>query len=195
MAGTILSVLGGKDETDRIIVYPAGRDLPPGLRVPVCRWHHKKDPGCNMPERRKTMKNTTIPIFPHHILKDGRKIILTSNHGFKFSDGTEFPGLPKDFPMDFLDALAVKREFREVSAALPNKATESRQSLPKEALEILSKLSMEADIILVSFMVISALKEMGIRNLYPKVLAFNATPETTRSSPQEKVVDITNWAW
>jgi len=148
-----------------------------------------------MPERRITMKNTTIPIFPHHVLKDGRKIILTSNHGFKFSDGTEFPGLPKDFPMDFLDALAVKREFREVSAALPNKATESRQSLPKEALDILSKLSMEADIILVSFMVISALKEMGIRNLYPKVLAFNATPETTRSSPQEKVVDITNWAW
>jgi hypothetical protein len=148
-----------------------------------------------MPERRTTMKNTTIPIFPIHTLKDGRKVILTSNHGFKFSDGTEFPGLPKDFPMDFLDALAVKREFREVSAALPNKATESRQSLPKEALEILSKLSMEADIILVSFMVISALKEMGIRNLYPKVLAFNATPETTRSSPQEKIVDITNWAW
>jgi hypothetical protein len=144
-----------------------------------------------MPERRMTMKT----IFPIHTLKDGRKVILTSNHGFKFSDGTEFPGLSKDFPMDFLDALAVKREFREVSAALPNKATESRQSLPKEALEILSKLSMEADIILVSFMVISALKEMGIRNLYPKVLAFNATPETTRSSPQEKVVDITNWAW
>lgn len=141
------------------------------------------------------MKKQSIIVFPHHILKDGRKVILTSKHGYRFSDGTEIKGVPEGFPLDFLDALPVKREFREVSAALPNRATESRQSLPKEALEILSKLSGEADIVLVSFMVVSAMKEMGIRNLYPKVLAFNATPETSRSSPQEKVIDIANWAW
>ena len=92
-----------------------------------------------MPERRKKMKNTTIPIFPHHILKDGRKVILTSNHGFKFSDGTEFKGVPDGFPLDFLNALTVRREFREVSAALPNRATESKQSLTQEALETLSR--------------------------------------------------------
>lgn len=139
-------------------------------------------------------KMKDIPIFPIHTLKDGRKVVLTSKHGYRFSDGTEFK-VPDGFPLDFLNALTVRREFKEVSAALPNKATESRQSLPKEALETLSRLSGEADIVLVPFMVISAMKEMGIRNLYPKVLAFNATPETTRSSPQEKVVDIDNWAW
>jgi len=144
-----------------------------------------------MPERRMTMKT----IFPIHTLKDGRKVILTSNHGFKFSDGTEFKGVPDGFPLDFLNALTVRREFREVSAALPNRATESKQSLTQEALETLSRLSGEADIVLVPFMVISAMKEMGVRNLYPKVLAFNATPETTRSNPDEKIVDIDNWAW
>lgn len=134
--------------------------------------------------------------FPAVRLVDGRKVVLTSKHGFRFSDGTIAPEVPEDFPKDFLDALYIKRKFREVPEALPNKASESTQELAPDALSILSVLSKKADIVLVSFMVVSALKEMGIRNQYPKVLAFNSTPETARcGNPSEKVVDVNNWAW
>ena len=141
----------------------------------------------------KTMDGKEI-VFPVHTLKDGRKIAITSKHSFKFSDGTEFR-LPEDFPMDFLDALTVQREFWEVPEALPNKATESVQWLTEESLKILRKLKLKVDIVLVSYMIISALKEMGIRDDFSAVLAMNSTPETAREVPEKKIVDIENWAW
>jgi len=142
----------------------------------------------------KTMDGKEI-VFPVHTLKDGRKIAITSKHSFKFSDGTEFPGVPEDFPTDFVDALTVQREFREVKEALPNKATESVQRLSIEGQLLLERLSKKVDIVLVSYMVISALKEMGLRYELPKVLAMNSTPETAREMPEKKIVDIDNWAW
>ena len=132
--------------------------------------------------------------FPVHILKDGRKIAITSKHSFKFSDGTEFR-LPEDFPLDFVDALTVQREFRNIPEALPNKASESVQKLSDSSLKILRELKLKVDIVLVSFMIISALKEMGIRDNFSAVLAMNSTPETAREVPEKKVVDIDNWAW
>lgn len=141
----------------------------------------------------KTMDGKEI-VFPVHTLKDGRKIAITSKHSFKFSDGTEFR-LPEDFPLDFVDALTVQREFRNIPEALPNKASESIQRLSDNSLEILRDLSENVDIVLVSFMIISALKEMGIRNSFPNVLAMNSTPETAREIPEKKIVDIDNWAW
>jgi len=141
----------------------------------------------------KTMDGKEI-VFPVHTLKDGRKIAITSKHSFKFSDGTEFR-LPEDFPLDFVDALTVQREFWEVSEALPNKATESFQWLTKESLRILEVLSENVDIVLVSYMIISALKVMVKRDEFPNVLAMNSTPETAREVPEKKVVDIDNWAW
>ena len=142
----------------------------------------------------KTMDGKEI-VFPVHTLKDGRKIAITSKHSFKFSDGTEFPGVPEDFPMDFLDALTVEREFREIPEALPNKATESVQIPTFDNLYILWQLSPQADIVLVSYIIISALKEMKCRRTFWNVLAMNSTPETAREVPEKKIVDIYNWAW
>ena len=145
----------------------------------------------------KTVKvsngNTEIE-FPVHTLKDGRKIAITSKHSFKFSDGTEFR-LPEDFPLDFVDALTVQREFKPVISALPNKATESVQRLSIESQLLLERLSKKVDIVLVSYMIISVLKEIWIRTSFPKVLAMNSTPETAREIPEKKIVDIDNWAW
>jgi len=78
---------------------------------------------------------------------------------------------------------------------LPNKATESVQWLTEESLKILRKLKLKVDIVLVSYMIISALKEMGIRDDFSAVLAMNSTPETAREVPEKKIVDIYNWAW
>jgi hypothetical protein len=136
--------------------------------------------------------------FPVHTLADGRKVVMTSKHGFRFSDKSEFSGIEEGFPLDFLDTLKVQREFSEVEAALPNKATASTQKLSEQTLATLQGLSenTEISVILVPFMVISAMKEMGIRDAMPKVLAYNATPETARvGNPSEKVVDVNNWAW
>ena len=142
----------------------------------------------------KTMDGKEI-VFPVHTLKDGRKIAITSKHGFKFSDGTEFPGVPEGFPTDFVDALMVQREFQEVPEALPHKATESIQKLSEDSLYLLIVLSLKVDIVLVSYMIITALKEMGCRKAFPRVLAMNSTPETAREVPEKKIVDIYNWAW
>ena len=54
---------------------------------------------------------------------------------------------------------------------------------------------MKMNIVLVSYMVISALKEMGTRKVFWNVLAMNSTPETAREIPEKKIVDIDNWAW
>ena len=142
----------------------------------------------------KTMDGKEI-VFPVHTLKDGRKIAITSKHSFRFSDGTEFPGVPEDFPMDFVDALTVEREFREIPEALPNKASESIQILSPNNLYILRQLANQVDIVLVSYMIISAMKEMGTRKAFKNVLAMNSTPETAREIPEKKIVDIENWAW
>lgn len=134
-------------------------------------------------------------VFPTHKLENGLVVVVTSKHRFSFSDGSEFEGVPEDFPQEFLKALTVNREFRVVQD-LPFRATESTQKLSDEALSVLTELSEKVDIVLVPFMVIGAMKEMGIRSEFPKVVAFNATPETARvADVSQKVVDCDNWAW
>jgi hypothetical protein len=132
------------------------------------------------------------------MLADGRLIVITSKHGFRFSDGSEFSGIETGFPLDFLEILKVQREFSEIDSALPNRATVSIQKISKQAIDALQELSenTEVSVVLVPFMIISAIKDMGIRDTMPKVLAYNATSETSRvSDPSEKIVDINNWSW
>ena len=134
--------------------------------------------------------------FPTHKLVSGLLIVLTSKHGFNFSDGSSAE-MPNDISFEYLNKLSVVRTFRVVQET-PFRVTESTQKVSDEGLEILNELqaSEEVDIVLVPLMFLSALKEMGIRDNYPKVVAFNSTPETSRTgNPQEKIVDINNWAW
>lgn len=141
------------------------------------------------------LTTSTGTVFPTHKLENGLVVVVTSKHGFSFSDGSRFEGITEDFPQEFLKALRVDREFRVVQET-PFRATESTQKLSVEVLSLLRELSEKADIVLVPFMVLGAMKEMGIRSEFPKVVAFNATPESSRVADiSQKVVDCDNWAW
>jgi len=49
------------NETDRSSIRTAGRDLPPGFRVPVCRWDHENNPGWDREEKMtRTNKAVTV---------------------------------------------------------------------------------------------------------------------------------------
>lgn len=141
-------------------------------------------------------------MFPVHTLKNGLVVVVTSGHGYMFSDGTTFkiePGIVTNY----LSALSVDRVFEDI--ALPNsrvRATRSSQRLSEEALEHLSILqeSKDVDIILVPMMLVSALHEMEADGLlsrarFHKVLGYNSTEETKRCPIQVKVVDVDNWAY
>ena len=133
--------------------------------------------------------------FPVHTLNDGTRVVMTSKHGFTFSD-VIVATAPFDVSNEYVDTLKVEREFKVVWEN--PRCTESTQRVSDSSLKVLDALqaSEDVDIILVPFMLIGALKDMGIRNQYPKALAFNATPETARTSVvSEKIVDVNNWAW
>jgi hypothetical protein len=49
--------------------------------------------------------------------------------------------------------------------------------------------------VILPFPVLVALREQGIRDRYPNAVAFNATLETQRVPPDEKIVDIHNWSY
>ena len=134
-------------------------------------------------------------------LKNGVEVIPTSFHGSRFNDGTVFTPSDADIAQiknDWGTVLRVQREFSPVEIPLNGiAASSSSQNLSQEGLTFLERVMKDHSnaIILVSFMVVSALREMGVRDKYPRVLAANATPETSRAKPDEKVWDINNFAY
>lgn len=127
-----------------------------------------------------------------HSLANGATVLVTSpGHGFKFNDGTFAEPQHKAV----CDALSVKREFVAKGEIAGMKVTECRQSLTDEGIALLRELCSKADVVLVPFMVISALREQGKRDEFPNALAFNSTPETARSAPADKVIDVNNWSY
>ena len=133
-------------------------------------------------------------------LTSGVEVIPTSFHGCRFSDGTTFA--PSDDQIAQIKSdwscLTVKRDFSPVDLGIEGiGASESSQTMSDEGLKALDSALAENPnaIILVSFMVLSALKEQGIREKYPRVLAANATAETQRSAPAEKVWDTANFSY
>jgi len=140
--------------------------------------------------------------FPVHKLKNGETVAITSKHGYTFSDGTSCQDKMNDaaannsISFDYLNKIVVERKFSPVPLALPRRATMSVSELTRDSLLHLEELSKKVDIVLVSFMAIDALKQMGVRHHYPKVLAYNSTRETARvNSVTEKIVDLDNWGW
>ncbi len=140
--------------------------------------------------------------FPVHRLADGRSVVITSNHSFKFSDGTEYVPSPAQ-DKAYLDAIVIEKVQKSV--AIPGQrfeATSSKLFISDSSLEALRTLSeaKDVEIILVAFMVVEALNQAEaagriVRDDFWKVVAYNSTPETQRAPITEKVVDITNWAY
>ena len=132
-------------------------------------------------------------------LSNGVQVIPTSAHGCRFNDGTVFVPTEEqieEIKKDF-SCLTVQRDF--ATKELPIKgvyASISWSMMTEDGLNKLRQIQNENpnSIILVSFMVVDALCTMGIKNQFPLVLSTNATLETQRSAPQDKVWDIENFS-
>jgi hypothetical protein len=138
-------------------------------------------------------------IFPIHRLKDGKIIAITSNHGYEFSDGSQY--IPEEFIVfdefgellnySFMDFLKIERDSVMIAGYPP--ATKIKPALSPENLQVLGLLSHYSDIVLVPMLVIDALGEK--RPNYRNVVGQNSTKETSRLQQDKKIVDISNWAY
>jgi hypothetical protein len=126
-----------------------------------------------------------------HTLLNGASVVSLSPHGFKFSDGSE--SLSQD--QDLVKTFTLKRELREVGQIRGMVLNEVRMVLSDEQLTRLAEIAGQVDIVLVPFPLLTALREQSVREQFPNVVAFNATTETQRSAPQDKVVDVNNWSY
>lgn len=129
-----------------------------------------------------------------HTLKNGATVISLSAHAFRFSDGTTAEPQDKDIVdrLTIRDTDRVKTPVRVIKGMQVNYL---QMVLSVDQIALLHELCQQADIVILPFVLLAVLREQGIRERFPNAVAFNATPETQRAKPDEKVVDIDNWSW
>lgn len=138
-----------------------------------------------------TADKITKDMVSIHTLNNGITVMGISAHGFVFSDGSRCMRQSQEI----VDSLTLQRRFSLIKHISNMAVNEIAMHLSDEQQKILQKLEQFADIIIVPFPVLVALREQNIRHLFGKCLAFNCTPDTQRLAPSEKVVDISNWSW
>ena len=126
-----------------------------------------------------------------HRLVNGATLCSLSAHGFKFSDGSESG--PQD--QTLVETFTLKRNFSKKAKIKGMEINEMRMELSTDQLTKLKEIASDVDVVIVPFPVLMSLREQGVRDQYPNVVAFNATRETQRSAPQDKIVDVNNWSY
>ena len=124
-------------------------------------------------------------------MANGATLCSLSAHGFKFSDGSESG--PQD--QTLVETFTLKRNFSKKAEIKGMEVNEVRMELSTEQLTKLKEIASDVDVVIVPFPVLTSLREQGVRDQYPNVVAFNATRETQRSAPQDKIVDVNNWSY
>ena len=123
-----------------------------------------------------------------HTLANNASLVHLSLHSFKFSDGTETTGQDREL----VDKFTLKKKFEILREIKGMKVTKTSFVLDEQQKQEMTKLAQSVDVILVSFQLLQALHDSGLK--LPNVVAFNATPETSRLQPDQKVVDVNNWS-
>jgi hypothetical protein len=123
-----------------------------------------------------------------HTLANGAKLVHLSKHKFKFSDGTEAEGQVGEL----VDKFTLSKEFKVLRQIHGMNVTRTKMVLSKDQVNSLAQIADSVDILLVSFQLLQAICDSGYH--IGNVVAFNSTPETARSAPDEKIVDINNWS-
>lgn len=126
-----------------------------------------------------------------HTLKNGATVVSLSLHGFKFSDGTECEGQDKKL----VDQFTLERKFDTALTIKGMKVNRTSMVLSLDQMLDLKLLAKDIDIVIIPFPMLTALREMGVRDMFENCVAFNATQETQRLPPDQKVVDIDNWSY
>ena len=126
-----------------------------------------------------------------HKLNNGATIITTSAHAFKFSDGSISE--PQD--VDVVNKFTLARTESKVDEIKGMTVNQVSMTLSEDQLKSLQELCVSADIVLIPFPVLTSLREQGIRSQFKNALAFNATKDTQRAAPGDKIVDLNNWSY
>jgi hypothetical protein len=127
-----------------------------------------------------------------HTLANGATLIVTSSgHRFRFNDGTECG--PQE--VEITQKLTCERVETFVGMVAGMRLNSTEMILPKEGINCLYELAKQADLVMVSLPCMLALRAQGIRHEFPNVVAMNATTETQRSAPADKIIDIQNWSY
>jgi hypothetical protein len=124
-------------------------------------------------------------------LTNGATISSISSHSFKFSDGSELAGQPAELVSQF----DIERKVTKVGEVVEMPLYRQGFKLTNYQLTYLKILSQEVDLLIVPVMLLDALRFMDERDNFPNLVAFNATNETQRSAPADKIVDIENWSY
>jgi hypothetical protein len=61
--------------------------------------------------------------------------------------------------------------------------------------QYLRELADDADIVILPFPILTALREQGIRDQFDNCVAFTVTRDTVRAPVEDKVIDINNWSY
>lgn len=143
-----------------------------------------------------TKGNTMEPII-HTTEVNGKQVKITSlsPHPFKLSNGDVLPAQSKEV----VDFFTLNRKKTSVCVEritkLGMQVNSIEMLLTEEQHIALSKLSTKVDIVIIPFPMLTALREQGIRHFHQNCVAFNATQETQRSAPNDKIVDLMNWSY
>ena len=140
----------------------------------------------------QSMRKETHMQFNTHTLANGASLVTFSPHGFKFSDNTECPPQLKTF----CDFFTLSKKFEVVREFKGMKFTKTSFNLTLEQFQEIQNLK-HHDILLMPFQLLQAVHDSEFNSVLEPILnavAFNATKETSRSNPQDKVVDINNWS-
>ena len=126
-------------------------------------------------------------------LKNGAKIASISGHSFTFSDGSILEAQPQELVQQF----NMERKTKEVKKVKGMAIYSQNMELSQYQLNALDYIAGQVDLVIIPVMVLDALRFIGDRaaNQHPKLVAFNATKETQRSAPADKIVDIDNWSY
>ena len=127
-----------------------------------------------------------------HMLASGATVIsLSPGHGFRFSDGTMAEAQDKEV----CDTFTLQRKLTRVGEIKGMALNQVQMLVSEDQQAKLREIAAQADLIILPFPVLSALREQGVREQFPNCVAFNATPETQRSAPADKVLDVNNWSY
>lgn len=126
--------------------------------------------------------------YKKHTLANGSTIVTMSPHGFKFNDGTE--SSPQD--RELCDLFTLRKDFVVAREIKGMKLTKTIFKLSNEQLDLLRSISTSCDLVVVPFQLLEAISRST--NEFKNIVAFNSTPETARSAPQDKIVDVNNWS-
>lgn len=126
-----------------------------------------------------------------HALKSGATVLSLSAHPFQFSDGT----VSEKQEQCLVEAFTLRRVFKKVGMVKGMTVNEMKMILTQDQLNLLGDLCKTVDLVILPFPVLTALREQGEREKFPNAVSFNATVETQRSAPNEKVIDINNWSY